>query len=74
MDRSLPDDWLYDRMMLQLLETAGTIEANENRNSIVRGICLAQLGRVQSCSVSFSKQINGCVPNYNKSCQDRRFT
>ena len=32
MDRSLPDDWLYDRVMLQLLGTAGTVEANESRN------------------------------------------
>ena len=25
MDRSPPDDWLYDRVMLQLLGTAGTV-------------------------------------------------
>ena len=25
MYRSLPDDWLYDRVMLQLLGTAGTV-------------------------------------------------
>ena len=25
MDRSLPDDWSYDRVMLQLLGTAGTV-------------------------------------------------
>ena len=25
MDRSLPDDWLYDRVMLPLLGAAGTI-------------------------------------------------
>ena len=28
MNRSLPDDWLYDRVMLQLLETAGTVRKN----------------------------------------------
>ena len=26
MNRSLPDDWSYDRVMLQLLETAGTVK------------------------------------------------
>ena len=25
MNRSLPDDWLYNRVMLQLLGTAGTV-------------------------------------------------
>ena len=25
MNRSLPDDWLYDRIMLQLLGAAGTV-------------------------------------------------
>ena len=29
MDRSLLDDWLYDRVMLQLLATAGTVKKNE---------------------------------------------
>ena len=26
MDRSLSDDWLYDRVRLQLIETAGTVK------------------------------------------------
>ena len=26
MNSSLLDDWLYDRVMLQLLETAGTVK------------------------------------------------
>ena len=25
MNRSLPDDWLYDRVMLQLVGTVGTV-------------------------------------------------
>ena len=29
MDRSLLDDWLYDRVMLQLLGTTGTVKKNE---------------------------------------------
>lgn len=41
MDSSLPGDWLYDRVMLQPLGAAGTVEntkrhANESRNVKIR--------------------------------------
>ena len=29
MNRSLPDDWLYNRMMLHLPETVGPVKADE---------------------------------------------
>ena len=29
MNKSLPDDWLYDRVMLQLLGIVGPVEAIE---------------------------------------------
>ena len=30
MNRSLPDDWLYDRLMLHLPETVGPVKADKN--------------------------------------------
>ena len=48
MNRSLLDDWLYNRLMVQLLGTAGTVEANEKyKFSSQWSIILAQLGKAQ---------------------------
>ena len=30
MNRSLPDDWLYDRVILHLPETVGPVRADKN--------------------------------------------
>ena len=37
MNRSLLDDWLYDRVMLQVLGTAGTVGKQGNHTAVFMG-------------------------------------
>ena len=72
---SLPDSWSYDRVMLQLTETAGTVGMKDNIQTIQTVIVKSSvhlstfkigyhLDTLRKESVSTNKSINCLVPGW----------